>query len=112
MHESFALLIPIFGTIGTFTVIVILRMYQNKERMAMIEKGQDPSIFNPKSNKSGVLIFAGLSIGAGVGLLVANFLEAVFGMEEVAYFSMLFIFGGFGLILGRKMANKEDSKED
>ncbi len=107
-HQAFALLIPIFSVVGVFTMIIVLRSFENKERMAMIEKGEDPAKFMTKSTKSGVLIFAGLMIGAGVGLLVANLLEIVLGMEEVAYFSMIFIFGGLGLIYGRKMANKAD----
>lgn len=91
-------------------MIIALRAYENKERMAMIEKGQDPSKFINRSNKSGVLVFAGLMIGAGVGLLVANLLDRLFDMEEVAYFSMILICGGFGLIVGRKMANKADEE--
>lgn len=111
MNESaLALLIPIFGVIGLFSMIIALRAFENKERMAMIDKGEDPSKFITKSNKSGVLVLAGLMIGAGVGLLVANLLDMALGMEEVAYFSMIFIFGGLGLIFGRKMANKADTE--
>lgn len=110
-HGTFALLIPIFSVIGVFTMIVLLRAFENKERMAMIEKGEDPEKFLVKGNKSGVLVFAGLMIGAGVGLLVAGFLDGVLGMdEETAYFSMIFIFAGLGLIGGRKMANNADKE--
>lgn len=77
----------------------------------MIEKGEDPGKFLRKSNKSGVLVFAGLMIGAGVGLLIGNFLDQAFRMDEVGYFSMIFICGGLGLIAGRKMASQVDQSE-
>jgi hypothetical protein len=39
-----------------------------------------------------------LLIGAGVGLLLGNMLDRMLDIDEpVAYFSMLFIFGGLGL---------------
>ena len=89
-------------------MMIMLRLYTNKERMAMIDKGADPAQFKGLS-KSWVLVIAGLGIGAGVGLLIANFMENNMNMDEVVYPSMLFIFGGLGLIFGRRMANKEDS---
>ena len=65
----------------------------------MIEKGVDPKSFrlNRLRDSSGALRASLLLIGAGVGLLMGYFLDRAFYMEEVAYFSMLFIFGGLGL---------------
>jgi len=105
-------LIPLLAVGGFFTMVILLRSFTNKERMSMIEKGADPSQFKGMfkgMNKSWALVIAGLAIGAGVGLLIANFLESNLGMDEVAYPAMLFICGGIGLIFGRKMANKEDN---
>ncbi|MBL7845365.1 MAG: hypothetical protein KF846_05400 [Cyclobacteriaceae bacterium] len=92
-------MIPIVAIISVFTMIIYLRRYENTERMAMIEKGVDPSVFTkkPRGGTSGTLRAALLFIGAGVGLLIAYFLDRTYNMEEVAYFSMLFIFGGLGL---------------
>jgi len=92
-------MIPIVAIISVFTMIVYLRRYENTERMAMIEKGVDPSLFTKKqrSGTSGTLRASLLLIGAGVGLLIAYFLDRTYNMEEIAYFSMLFIFGGLGL---------------
>ena len=95
--ETLALLIPILGVVGLFTMIVFLRKYENEERMAMIEKGISPEIFKKAQNTSVALRFALLFIGGGTGLLMGYFLDSAFNMEEVAYFSMLFIFGGLGL---------------
>jgi len=99
--------IPVIAIGGFFIMIILLRQFTNKERMMMIEKGADPAQFKVV-NKSGAIVFGTLAIGAGIGLMVANFLENNLQMDEVVYPAMLFIFGGIGLILGRKMADKED----
>jgi hypothetical protein len=92
-------MIPIIALIGTFTVIVYLRKYENVERLSMIDKGISPEIFNRRrtSSTSVPLRISLLMIGAGIGLLAGYFLDRAFYMDEVAYFSMLFIFGGLGL---------------
>jgi hypothetical protein len=97
--ELLAIMIPIVAIVGFFMMIIYLRRFENAERMAMIEKGVDPSLFAKKQrgNSSGPLRASLLFMGAGVGLLIAYFLDRAYNMEEVAYFSMLFIFGGLGL---------------
>ena len=92
-------MIPIVGTVGAFVMIVYLRKFENIERMAMIEKGVDPKLFANRRmrNTSGPLRASLLLIGGGIGLLLGYYLDSTFDMEEVAYFSMLFIFGGLGL---------------
>jgi len=115
LTEVLAIMIPITAIIGTFTMIVYLRRFENVERMAMIEKGVDPALFTQKkrANTSGPLRASLLFIGAGLGLLIAYFLDQAFNMEEIAYFSMLFIFGGLGLgaaYLVEEKKIKEDRK--
>ena len=97
--EVLAIMIPIVAIISGVTMIIYLRRYENVERMSMIEKGVDPSLFTKKhrGGNSGPLRAALLFIGAGLGLLIAYFLDRAYDMEEVAYFSMIFIFGGLGL---------------
>ena len=97
--EIIAIMIPIVAIVGAFTMIIYLRRYENTERMAMIEKGVDPTLFTKKqrTNSSGSLRASLLFIGAGLGLLIGYFLDRAYGMEEVAYFSMIFVFGGIGL---------------
>ena len=97
---ALGVMIPIVAIVGVFTMIVYLRRYENTERMAMIEKGVGPELFNStqrRRNTSVALHASLLFIGAGIGLLIAYFLDRAFDMEEVAYFSMLLIFGGLGL---------------
>ena len=106
-------MIPIIGLVGAFIMIVYLRRYENMERMAMIEKGVDPALFAKKqrSGTSGTLRASLLFIGAGLRFLIAYFLDRAFYMEEVAYFSMLFIFGGLGLGAAYLIEEKKHREE-
>jgi len=90
-------LIPIIISIGVFITIVYIRKFQNLERMAIIDKGLNPDLFKRESSTAPTLRLALLFIGAGTGLLFGYFLDRAWDMEEVAYFSMIFIFGGLGL---------------
>jgi hypothetical protein len=94
-------------TIGTLIMIVYLRKYTNIERMALIEKGESPFNHKPQSNTSIPLRFSLLLIGFGLGLLIGYFLDALFGMDDVAYFSMIFICGGGGLGLAYIIEGKK-----
>ena len=94
------IIMVIIAIVGAYVMVIYLRKYGNIERMAMIEKGVDPKLFTVEKkplNTSWSLRFALLLIGAGVGLLLGHFLDRSYDMEEVAYFSMLFICGGIGL---------------
>ncbi|HEY9044441.1 MAG TPA: DUF6249 domain-containing protein [Ohtaekwangia sp.] len=111
--EFFAIMIPIISIVGAFIMIIYLRKYENTERMAMIEKGVGPEFLNIRKprNTSFPLRSALLLIGAGLGLLMGHILERNFDMqEEVAYFSMLFIFGGIGLGLAYIIEENKNAK--
>jgi hypothetical protein len=106
--EAIAVMIPIISVIGIIVMIIYLRKYENEERMAMIDKGVDPSVFTRKvRNTSGALRASLLLIGAGIGLLLGYALDRSFDMEEVGYFSMLLIFGGTGLGLAYMIEEKK-----
>ena len=96
---ALGVMVPIVALIGAFTMVVYLRKYENLERMSMIEKGLDPSLFRSRNyrNTSVPLRASLLLIGAGVGLLLGYALDSATHMDEVAYFAMLFICGGAGL---------------
>ncbi|MEM6524062.1 MAG: DUF6249 domain-containing protein [Bacteroidota bacterium] len=89
--------IPIIAIIGGIIMIIFLRKYQNEERMNMIEKGINPGDITTVRNTSGPLRFSMLLMGVGIGLLLGYFLDVNTRMEETAYFSMIFLFGGIGL---------------
>ena len=100
-------LIPIIISIGVFITIVYIRKFQNLERMAIIDKGLNPDLFKRESSTAPTLRLALLFIGAGSGLLFGYFLDRAWDMEEVAYFSMIFIFGGIGLGLAYLIEEKK-----
>ena len=97
--QVLGVMIPIIVIIGTVIMILYLRKYKNEERMAMIEKGVSLDFLKGRrlSSTSLPLRMSLLLIGGGVGLLMGYFLNLNFNMDEVGYFSMLFIFGGLGL---------------
>ena len=95
---ALGVMIPVIMIISVVVMVIYIRKYTNEERMAMIDKGVDPSNFvRSTRDTSGALRASLLLIGAGVGLQLGYFLDRSFDMEEVGYFSMLFICGGVGL---------------
>jgi len=105
------IMVPIIGSIGLFITIIYIRKFQNLERMAIIEKGLNPDIFKKESSSAGTLRAALLLMGAGLGLLMGYWLDRSFDMEEVAYFSMLFIFGGLGLGIAYIIEERKQAKK-
>jgi len=94
-----------------FGVSYVYYTTRNRERMALIEKNGDPSILRSQSNGGFRLLaikLGMLMMGIGLGILFGSILDATTILkEEVAYFSMIFIFGGAGLFasyfVGRKL---------
>ncbi len=95
-------LTPVFVLAVIFGSVVML-VYLNirkKERMLLIEKGADASIFASKAETAPSLKWGILLTGLAAGLLIGNLLDTLTGMQPgVAYFSMLFLFGGAALII-------------
>jgi ABC-type Fe3+-siderophore transport system permease subunit len=84
-----------------FGVLFVYYTTRNRERMALIEKNADPSILKSGPNgsfKFSAIKFGMLLMGIGLGILFGSILQATTVLkEEVAYFSMIFLFGGAGL---------------
>lgn len=104
---ALGIMLPIIITLGAFVMVVYIRKYDNIERMAIIEKGLSPDLFKRDRTTSGILSTALLLMGGGLGLLMGYGLDSLFDMEEVAYFSMIFIFGGLGLGLAYLIEEKK-----
>jgi hypothetical protein len=99
--------------VGIFIMIIYLRKYKNEERMALIEKGVSADILAEDKNQGGVsfsLRASLLMIGIGLGFLFGSFLDYNYRMDEVGYFSMLFIFGGIGLGLAYIIEERKRKK--
>ena len=91
-------LIPatVFATIYGIVYLLIRR----KERMALLDRGLDPTSFEKKSNDFSSLKYGLLFTGVGFGLMLANILVSTGVMErEAAYFSLVSLFGGIALIV-------------
>jgi hypothetical protein len=97
------------GIIFGFTYAVIHLLVRRKERMALIEKGEDVTVLN-NGFKPGVMALklGLLFIGVAVGLLLGSVLVATTTLNgESAYFSMIFLFGGIGLVLSHFIEKRE-----
>jgi hypothetical protein len=107
---ALGVMLPIIITLGAFIMVVYLRKFQNTERMLIIEKGLSPDMFKSVGTTPTTIRWSLLLIGVGIGFLMGYWLDRTFDMEEVGYFSMLFIFGGIGLGLAYFIEEKKDKK--
>lgn len=111
---SEVIIVPIlFGVI--FGIFYLFISSRHKERLSLIEKGADASIFYNKDRKLTpvwkifVLNLALLLIGIGVGIFLASLLHYNFGVEEgVAYSGTIFLVAGVSLFVGFNMSKKLD----
>jgi uncharacterized protein DUF6249 len=110
--EAGEVIIPLafFGVIfGIFYLYVSSR---NKERLALIEKGADASIFNigkraGSSWKVIVLNIAFLLMGVGLGVFLANLLDTYSSLDSDAiYPALIFFMAGIGLYVGFTQTKK------
>ncbi|MEI7982751.1 MAG: DUF6249 domain-containing protein [Bacteroidota bacterium] len=88
---------------------VVYLFVRKKERLALIQQGADASIF--ESNKSGPtsLKWGLLLVGIGIGILLGKVLAVYTTLdEEPAFFSMICLFGGLGLIIYHLLAKKQE----
>lgn len=101
----------IFGVIfGIFYLFISAR---NRERLALIEKGADASIFYSKNKnvtpawKVVIINLALLLMGIGIGIFVAAMLHYNLGVDEdVAYPGTIFLMAGIGLFSGFYLTKK------
>ncbi len=110
-------------SISLFAMIFGLRYLNNKESMAMIEKGMDPKIQRerPRPAPFRNLKWGLLMVGAGLGLFLAYLLDnfALYsvrhqnpndfdsGANVPIYFALIAIGGGLGLIISYRIEKKE-----
>lgn len=115
MHEGvIALFIPITISLGAFLMVWGIRYLQNKENMAMIERGMEPKKSrdaDPTRTLKNALLF----IGAGVGLLLAIIITRSLQMDEDSaagvFFALIAIFGGLGMLAAYAYERKNPPNE-
>lgn len=113
MGSEVIILPIIFGVI--FGVFYLFISSRHKERLALIEKGADASIFYSKNRKSSpiwkvlILNFAMIFLGIGVGIFIAGILHYHLGVdEEIAFPGTIFTLAGLGLFAGFRLSQKMD----
>jgi len=100
--------------IAFFAVVYgIFHLYvRRKERLALIDKGLTANIFNSEANVSPSLKYGIFFIGIAIGFLMGEVLANSTRMDEgIAYLSMIFLFGGIGLVIYYFIAQKHVRKE-
>jgi hypothetical protein len=102
-----------------FGISYLYFMTRNKERLALIEKGAEASIFVQGKRQGAapfwkvfLLNLALLLMGIGLAIFLASFLANGLGLdEEVAYPGTIFLMAGLGLFVGFTLTKKLE-KED
>jgi hypothetical protein len=104
--EPLIAFIAFFATV--FGIYYVHYTTRNKERMALIEKGADASLFNTgkEGNRSSLnwskftlkigMLFMGIALGIIVAAILTN---AGVLVEGANYPAMIFFFGGLSLVL-------------
>ncbi|WP_462252313.1 DUF6249 domain-containing protein [Ekhidna sp.] len=113
--EPLIVFLALFGTV--FGIAYVFLTTRNKERLALIEKGVEAKLFNSKGSKFSIAKFilniALLFMGIGAGIFCGDLLSAALDMkEEVTIPSMLFIFGGLGLVAGFFITRRIESNDE
>ncbi|MEO9870250.1 DUF6249 domain-containing protein [Ekhidna sp.] len=113
--EPLIVFLALFGTV--FGIAYVFLTTRNKERLALIEKGVDASLFATKGVKFSIAKFilniALLFMGIGTGVFIGNYLAISLRMDEdVLIPSMLFIFGGLGLVVGFFITRSLEKSEE
>ena len=111
------ILIPISFFLAIFGIVYLHLSTRNKERLALIEKGADASIFmKGRTNNSPIwnillLNLALLLMAIGIGVFIASILYYNMGVEEdVAYPGTIFLMAGIGLFVGFNMTKNLDKE--
>lgn len=106
------LFVPIALFLMIFAILYVYYTTRSKERLALVEKGVDASVFkiDPVRKrldlvKWGIFMIA-LAIGVVTGFLLSNAIN-----EVVAFFTMILLFGGLGLIVAYFVTNALAKKE-
>jgi cadmium resistance protein CadD (predicted permease) len=102
--DFFTALIPLVGIIATFLSLTIIFYTffhtRNRERLALIAKDKDSSIWHKKRNKKSSLKFAILMVAFGIGAVVGfSLVEMNILSEEVTILGIIPIFLGIGLLV-------------
>ncbi|MCK7590015.1 hypothetical protein M0G43_05460 [Subsaxibacter sp. CAU 1640] len=102
---------------AVFGIFYLYYSTRNKERLALIEKGADASIFVKGKMHTApvwkvlILNLALLLMGIGIGTFIANILETLTDLDEgPLYVGTIFLMAGLGLFVGFNMTKNLDKE--
>ena len=107
------ILIPLVVFAAIFGIVFVVVSARNKERMAMVEKGVNPKDFMAQRKPSiyGILKWALLMVGIGLGLFIGSLLETYSDLpDEATYFACALLFGGLGLAVAFLLQKKGEKE--
>ena len=103
--------VPISFFLAIFAILYVYWTTRTKERLALIDKGTDATIFKTEASKYSLLKWGIFLIGAAIGVISGYSLSNVVN-EVVAFFTMILFFGGVGLIAAHFVVRKLSRKEE
>ena len=112
------ILIPISLFLAIFGIVYLYLSTRNKERLALIEKGADATIFMKGRNyntpmwKVIILNLALLLMGIGLGVFIASLLDTFSGLGEAVYPATIFFMAGVGLFTGFNLSKNLDKDKE
>ena len=108
------ILVPLGSFAMIFGIVYMLVTSRNRERMALIERGADPTLFETKKKAtSGTMKLGLFFLGIGLGIVVAYMLTSGGGMDEdAAYPAMIFMFGGIALVVSYLWQRKQEKEDE
>ncbi len=98
--------------LGFFAMIVVIIYIQadRKIKLNLIQHGADARTLKMSKTTDGSLRLGLLLIGVAVGILLGHLLVNYTNMQqEVAYFSMTFLFGGIALLISALLQKHKSS---
>ena len=96
MTTEFLIPVSFFAMIYGIVYIIVRR----KERITMIERGADPTLFKKGSQSLESLKWGLLFVGIGTGILLGKIFASYSCLgEEASMFSMICLLGGLSLVV-------------
>jgi len=90
--------VPIGFFLALFAILYVYWTTRTKERLALVEKGMDAGIFKGECSQYALLKWGIFLIALAVGVLGGFAFSQVIN-EVVAFFTMILLCGGIGLIV-------------
>ena len=106
-------LVPLGVFAMIFGIVYFSVTTRHKERIKLIESGADPELFRTPNRKGRAIRIGFLLIGIGIGLFVGNLVATYTVIKTgVAMPSMILLIGGIFLLIGNKLANDAEAKDE